>query len=403
MNTTFGPADILLPAGIRSTWPVIACDQYSSDKGYWAEIERQVGGDPSTLRMIIPEAYLGEIDVQREAAARSAAMAAYLEQGVFRTYRNAFVYVERQVTGEKLRRGLVGAIDLEAYEYTAGTQAPIRASENTIISRLPPRVQVRRSAPIELPHVMVLIDDAEKKFIESVAQYKYSMPMAYDLQLMGGGGHIAGWLVIGQQAQRLQEIWDTFAGRDVQIVIGDGNHSLAAAKAWWDELKTTLTPEQRRSHPARFALVEMNNVYDSGIEFEPIHRVVFDTQPERLLNALEAAAGAQSGRKLRWVSGGRQGEIALRGDSLGSFIAAFQETLDAYLAENAGTVDYIHDDSAALEFAKQDGAIAFIMPQMEKADLFKTVASNGVFPKKSFSIGHARDKRYYLECRRIAD
>ena len=165
MNTTFGPADILLPAGIRSTWPVIACDQYSSDKGYWAEIERQVGGDPSTLRMIIPEAYLGEIDVQREAAARSAAMAAYLEQGVFRTYRNAFVYVERQVTGEKLRRGLVGAIDLEAYEYTAGTQAPIRASENTIISRLPPRVQVRRSAPIELPHVMVLIDDAEKKFI----------------------------------------------------------------------------------------------------------------------------------------------------------------------------------------------------------------------------------------------
>ena len=401
MNRTFGPADILLPGGIKNTWPVIACDQYSSDKGYWAEIDRQVGTDPSTLRMIIPEAYLDEIDMQKEADARSAAMKAYLDAGVFRTYKNAFVYVERQVTGDKLRRGLVGVIDLEAYDYTRGTTAPIRASENTIVSRLPPRVKVRRSAPLELPHVMVLIDDADKTLIEPIAQRKYSMPLAYDLNLLGGGGHVSGWLVIGQEARKVQEIWDTFAARDIQIVIGDGNHSLAAAKAWWDELKQTLAPAARESHPARYALVEMNNVYDTGIDFEPIHRVVFDTQPEKLLAALESAAGAPDGRRLRWVSGGQEGEIALRGESLGGFIAAFQETLDTYLAENPGTVDYIHDDAAALDFARRSGAIAFIMPQIEKEELFKTVENDGVFPKKSFSIGHAKDKRYYLECRRI--
>ena len=237
--------------------------------------------------------------------------------------------------------------------------------------------------------------------VEPLAEKKEELRQLYDFQLMEGGGRIRGWEVTGAEAERALQAMDALSDRPVQIVIGDGNHSLAAAKACWEAIKKDLSEAERADHPARYALVELNNVYDSGIVFEAIHRVVFGVQPEELLCALKEKFPGGGQWTLECVYSGEKDTVSIPANSLGGMIHTLQQFIEAYIGEHGGTVDYIHDDEAVLKLTERAGSIGFFIPKMDKSDLFKTVIADGVFPKKSFSIGHARDKRYYLECRKI--
>ncbi len=398
----FLPADILLPkTDNMQSWSVIACDQFSSEREYWDRVKESTRGAYSTFNMVLPEAYLEEADMAKEIAAKNGTMEQYLQAEIFTEFKDSFIYVEREVTGGLIRRGLVGKIDLETYDYVKGTDAPVRASEKTVVDRLPPRISVRENAAIEMPHIMVLIDDASESVVEPISAKKKALEKVYDFDLMEGGGHITGWLVSGEDAKSVTSAMAAFADMPVQMVIGDGNHSLAAAKACWDKQKGALSEAERENHPARYALVELNNVYDSGIDFEPIHRVVFDTKPEKLVSELEAEMGTEGTWDIRCLTGGNNKVVKINAPSLGTMIDTLQLFLEKFVAENGGVIDYIHDDAALTKLAEKEGSVAFFLPPLDKADLFKTVISDGVFPKKSFSIGHARDKRYYLECKKI--
>lgn len=402
MKGVFTPADILLPQGEDfERWSVIACDQFSSEKEYWDRVTERVGDRPSTLHMVLPEAYLDTVKTEEASEARNRTMKAYLQSGIFRMYENAYIYVEREVSGGRCRRGIVGKLDLEAYDYAPDTAAPVRASEKTVVNRLPPRIQVRRAAALEIPHVLLLANDAQRSVVEPLTEKKSAFGVAYDFDLMEGGGHLTGYVVRGAEADRVTRAIDLLGEKEVQLVVGDGNHSLAAAKACWDELKKTLSEEERQTHPARYALTELCNVYDEGIVFEPIHRIVFGGDAAEVLARLQKEAGDESGRELAYFTDGKSGSIRIKNESLGSFIGAVQQTLDVYEQTTAATVDYIHDEKALLKLAKQKGSLALFMPPMDKSDLFQTVEHDGVFPKKSFSIGHAADKRYYTECRKL--
>ncbi len=401
MKSVFTPANILLPKENFEAWSVIACDQFSSEKAYWDRVSEKVSDQPSTLHMVVPEAYLGTLSMEEASVSRNAKMDEYLKNDVFSLVENAFIYVEREITGGKIRRGMIGKLDLEAYDYLPGTNPPARASEKTVVDRLPPRIKVRSGASLEMPHILVLIDDEKRCTIEPLTEKKASFEKLYDFSLMENGGRITGYRIAENEARAVMAEMDRLALRDVQFVIGDGNHSLAAAKDIWRKVKETLSPEEIENHPARFALVEVCNVYDEGIEFEPIHRIVFDCDPEKVLAELEREAGDEKGRELLTIANGKRGKIKIQNHSLGSLIASVQKVLDRFEQEEGCTVDYIHDESALEELAKRENSLAIFLPSMDKSDLFCTVEKDGVFPKKSFSIGHAKDKRYYLECRKI--
>ena len=399
----FKPTDILLPVtGDMTDWSVIACDQFTSEREYWDRVEKRCADKLSTYHMILPEAYLGTVSPLDMAERANAAMRSCLEMDVFETLPSSYVYVERHVTGG-VRRGLVGALDLDAYDYSPRSASPVRASERTVADRLPPRMKIRENAPLELPHIMVLIDDPEQSVVEPLHTRTHALRKLYDFDLMEGGGHITGWQVSGEEAARVDSALARLAEKDVQIVIGDGNHSLAAAKELWNRTKARLTPEEAARHPARYALVELNNVYDPGIVFEPIHRVVFGVDTEKLLELMRQKLEIPDGREIEYVIGGeKRGRLRLRGRSFGGMIELLQSFIEEYSAMvGTGEVDYIHDEASLIRLTQEPDTIGFLLPAMDKAELFKTVIADGVFPKKSFSIGHARDKRYYLECRKI--
>jgi uncharacterized protein (DUF1015 family) len=403
-ENAFLPADILLPGNADMTkWSVIACDQFSSERDYWERVKKAVGDAPSTLKLIVPEAYLGEVDTEQSAAVIGGTMREYLESKLFRTCENSYIYLRRTISDGRVRHGLIGKLDLELYEYTPGTKAPVRASEKTIVSRLPARVDVRRQAALELPHIMALIDDSGCRVIEPLAAKTDTLDKVYDFTLMEGGGSIEGWRVTGADALDIETGLRCLCEKSpVQIIIGDGNHSLAAAKAYWDELKGGLTEEERKNHPARFALVELNNVYDPAISFEAIHRVVFCAEPDRLLKALQSALPVdEAGYDLRWVTNAKSGSLRVKAPTIGRLIELLQTFLDDYIARTGSDIDYIHGEDVVLSLTEKPDSIGFLLPAMDKSDFFKTVSAGAVFPKKSFSIGHARDKRYYLECRAI--
>lgn len=401
MKSVFTPANILLPKEKPEIWAVIACDQFSSEKEYWLRVEKRVGDQPSTFHMVVPEAYLGSLSMEEASVSRNEKMKEYLASDVFTTVENSFVYVERKITGGLLRRGLIGKLDLEAYDYLPDTTPPARASEKTVVDRLPPRIKVRRGAALEMPHILVLIDDEKETVIEPFTAKKEELEKLYDFDLMEEGGRIAGYRITGADADAVVEKIDRLSSREVQFVIGDGNHSLAAAKDHWRKIKEKLSPEEIEDHPARYALVEICNVYDEGIVFEPIHRIAFYSDPEEILSALEKEAGDPNGRELLTIANKKRGAITIRNSSLGSLIGAVQRVLDRFESEKGAVVDYIHDESSLEALARKENSLAIFLPKMDKADLFLTVEKDGVFPKKSFSIGHARDKRYYLECRKI--
>lgn len=409
----FLPADILMPkTDAMEKWAVIACDQFTSDKAYWERVRKNAEGAVSTINLILPEAELGtELEAEHTALINKT-MAEYMENGVFETYKNSLVYVERTLENGTIRKGLVGAVDLDAYDYTTGATSAIRATERTVPERIPPRQRVRRDAPIELPHILMLCDDHKKALIEPIGAKKDSLKKLYDFDLMEDGGHIAGWLVEGKDVEEFNRVLTEYSatvgekyvglkGVPMVFAVGDGNHSLATAKSCYEELKKNHPGEDLSNHPARFALVELENIHDEAQVFEPIHRVVFHTDAKKLLKTLEDTYCAEGGFPVKWYIGSESGTIYLDRAKSELAVGALQSFLDDYLKENAGEIDYIHDDDALIGFAKEENAIGFLLPAMEKSQLFRGVIADGILPRKTFSMGHSREKRYYLESRKI--
>lgn len=409
--SVFKSTDILIPNNVdMEKWSVIACDQFTSDPAYWQRVRQTAGEGPSTIHLILPEAELGSENEANTVKQINAAMERYLAENVFRVYPNSYVYVERTLADGSVRPGLLGAVDLECYDYHAGSHSAIRATEKTVLERIPPRQRVRKDAAVELPHVLMLCDDDEKTLIEPIAAVRDTLPMLYDFDLMEQGGHITGWLVQGEVAAEFDKRFAAFAatvdrkyadlGGSVLLAVGDGNHSLATAKSCYEALKEANPGVDLSGHPARYSLVELENIHDSSLVFAPIHRIILETDAEKLLRDLSAVC-ADGGYRVQWVIGEKTGTVYLdkaRGELA---VAVLQEFLDKWLAENAGIIDYIHGDEEVKALAQKENAIGFLLPAMEKHQLFRGVISGGALPRKTFSMGHAREKRYYLEGRKI--
>ena len=388
-----------VPGTDLSKWAVVACDQFTSQPDYWARVETLVGDAPSTLRLILPEVYLRE---GRETAPIAGAMARYLADGTLRpAVENGFILTER-TTASGTRLGLMAAVDLECYDYRRGDWL-IRATEETVAERLPARVRIRQAAPLELSHVLLLIDDPQRTVIEPLRS-RCDEPL-YDLELMEGGGHLRGWAVtddgrLSEALCALEQKADGFL-----YAVGDGNHSLAAAKLWWETLKPTLSPAEAAVHPARWALVELVNLYDEAILFRPIHRLVFGCALEELAEAFRAyaeqhGAALRPGGALRFVAEGRELGFALESEQLPVKLA--QDFLDDYLAQRPELhLDYIHGEAALRRLAAQPDRVGLLLPGIDKNSLFPGIRAGGCLPRKAFSMGEAEEKRYYMECRKI--
>lgn len=424
------PSVMLPPEGTDfSKWAVVACDQFTSQPDYWAKAREYIGDKPSTLDLFLPEAFLGkEGEAERIAVIREN-MRRYMADGILETRPQGFVLVKRSVAGNT-RYGLVLALDLEEYDYSKGSTTLIRATEGTIVDRIPPRLRIREGAPMELPHILVLIDDPARTVIEP--HINSEMKLLYDTDLMLDGGHITGWLM--DQPKDIQAVLDALAvltdkeafrakyGEHAPLLfaMGDGNHSFATAKANWEKLKATLPQSEWAEHPARYCLVEIENVHDEGIVFEPIHRVVFGMDSEKAVDWLAQRMEQQNGTVtviqgempqakggdihiIPYITNRSQGAFVVEQPTSQLAVGTLQNAIDEMIKELAGTeVDYIHGADVVKELSlKNDATIGFILPAMEKSELFPTVVFDGALPRKTFSMGEANEKRYYLECRRI--
>ena len=392
----FLPANILLPKREPEKWSVIACDQYTSEPDYWKRVEEFVGDEPSALKIVFPEVYLSG-DNSKRTAEINANMREYLDGDVFNTYENTFVYVERRLANGKLRRGIVGLIDLENYSYESGSDALIRATEETVAERIPPRVEIRRGAPMEIPHIMLLIDDPERSVIEPLGKALESEEPLYDFDLMQNAGHIKGRRASGKTAEEIQKRLNSLIEKDddkLLFAVGDGNHSLAAAKECYRLNKTEST---------RYALAEVVNIYDDSLEFEPIYRLLFGVDPEEVINGFLSSLGGEyrgeDAQKFTCVYGEKEREISVK-PTARLAVGTLQTYLDGYLKQNRqASIDYIHGESSVRELSKAENTLGFIFDGMRKDELFEAVRQNGSLPRKTFSMGCADDKRFYLEGR----
>lgn len=421
-------------------WAVVACDQYTSQPEYWEDVAARVTGSPSTLNLVLPEVYLGTPAEPELRQRISRTMRDYLDSGVFRELPPGFVLVERRLSGKGTRTGLLAALDLEHYDFRPDAQTLVRATEGTIVDRLPPRVQVREQALLELPHIMVLIDDPDLTVIEPLR--KRDLPVLYETALMKGGGEVRGRHVrapadLQQVARSLRVLADPAAferrharGQRPVLVyaMGDGNHSLAAARVVWEQIRDSAPRGAVLwQHPARYALVELVNLHDPGLAFEPIHRVLFGSGPEHLRAAMahffqargevlhwqtcaDAAAAASAARvqgleglhSSCWSAGGRYGTWAVAGSGSSLAAATLQGFLDRYCAESPEVrLDYVHGREVVDELSRRPGNVGFYLEPLSKTDFFKTIVFDGAFPRKTFSLGEPEEKRYYLEARRI--
>ena len=414
------PARILLPkeGTDLSRWAVLACDQFTSQPDYWQKARDFVGSAPSCLDLILPEVYLDQPDVEARIRSIHDAMAGALSQTLTRTV-DGFVYL-RRTTESGTREGLVAAVDLEQYSYAPGSTPLIRPTERTVTERIPPRLAVRRGAPLEAPHILMLVDDPANTLLGPLAAATEGRQPLYETPLMLGGGSIAGWAVtdpaLVENAVRAVEAFASRPGPDgrppIALAVGDGNHSLATAKAWWEEVKATLSPDEAEHHPARYCLVEIENIHDPAILFEPIHRAVFGASAAELCGAMERFFAAQGAVLSRGAASGSAQQFAVFSGSdripfslSGARWPLCVGSIEAFLADwlpgqDGVRVDYIHGEDALQELAAQ-GAVGLLLPPFEKDDLFRGVYLGGVLPKKTFSMGHAEEKRYYLECRAI--
>ncbi len=426
MSIPFKPADILLPDLTKysgTAWSCVACDQYTSEPAYWEAADTIAAQAPSTLRCIIPEVYLAETDARKPAVL--SAMESYLRD-VLVEHPHTMILVERTMRNGEIRLGLVGMVDLMAYDYRKGADSLIRATEATVAERIPARTTIRRDAPVELPHVMMLIDDRARRVIEPLAALKDSLAHAYDYDLMQNSGHLRGYFLTPALVEQVEAalaalitpeaMAERYGGHECHgreglapllFAVGDGNHSLAAAKTCFEEIRAELGDEAAMTHPARYALCEVVNLYDDSLRFEPIYRVAFGVDPEALLTAFEAyireLKGSAAPQQLLWASHGRVGALTVPSPVSALTVGTVQDFLDLYLqdAPAGAYVDYIHGRSSAIALADRPDALAFLFDGMAKEELFSTVISDGALPRKTFSMGHAEDKRFYTEVRRI--
>ena len=418
MNVPFKSGNILIPKDVDMTkWSVVACDQYTSEPEYWEEVSQIVGDSPSTLKLTLPEVYLEDADVEERIKNINHNMEKMLEDGIFTEYKDSMIYLERTQDDGKVREGLMGIVDLEDYSYEKGSQTLIRATEKTVIERIPPRVKVRENALLELPHIMILIDDQEKQIIETLKNEVKEEDVVYDFDLMKKGGHIKGYKISDSSIARVVEQLGNLADKEVfekkydvkdkgvlLFAMGDGNHSLATAKACYEKLKETMSEEEYLNHPARYALVELVNLHSEALEFEAIHRVVFDVNVEDLIEELNKYYSINeegNGQKFELVTKDFDKTLYIENPKSNIAVGSIQMFLDEYLDNHNGKIDYIHGEDVTKDFAKKDGNVGIIFDAMAKEDLFKTVILDGALPRKTFSMGHSHDKRFYLEARKI--
>ncbi len=417
-NRVFCPGDILLPSKKvdMEKWSVVACDQYTSEPEYWNAVSDFVGDSASTLNVTLPEIYLESGDTSERISAINNTMNDYISSGVFDAPVSKYIYVERKQRDGKVRHGLMGVVDLMEYDYMPGSQTKIRATEGTVLERIPPRVRVRENAALEFPHIMLLIDDREKTVIEPLIENAGSFDVAYDFPLMQDSGHIRGYFVNAEDEKRIDAALAALADKDsfekkykvsgkgvLQFAVGDGNHSLATAKECFSRIKETLPEDEWRTHPARYALVELVNLHDDSLEFDAIHRVVFDVDAEHLLKCLseEYELSENAEQTFEVITNAGRRKIGISNPSSNLTVGTLQKFLDKYISENGGRVDYIHGADVVERLGSKPGNIGFLLEVIEKDDLFPTVIHDGALPRKAFSMGHAWDKRFYLESRRI--
>lgn len=395
MEKCFFSADILLPKTDFNKWAVIACDQYTSEPEYWEEVKKTVGDCPSALNLILPEVYLSDDNTARINKI-NANMQKYLKDGILNEYKQSYIYIERTQNDGRVRKGIIGMIDLEAYDYSPDSKSEIRATEKTVISRIPPRVEIRKSAPLEIPHVMLLVDDDENILIGSIEKNKDNYKLLYDFKLMQSSGSIKAFLVNKEDNALIEKSIEKLSKKhnDLTFCVGDGNHSLATAKECYNQNKTELS---------RYSLVEVVNIHDTALDFEPIYRVLFGIEPEKVIADFKQYCKNLSGSKkeYRCIYGDKEQTFFVNSPELQS-VATLQNFLDEYLKENKNvTLDYIHGIESLKKLCKKENSLGFIFKGIEKGDLFKSVCSDGSLPRKTFSMGHACDKRFYIEARRI--
>lgn len=418
MKVPFKRGNILLPKDTDMTkWSVIACDQYTSEPEYWADVEKIVGNNPSTLNLTLPEIYLEESDVEERIKKINSNMEELVNSDFFNEYKDSMIYLERTGADGKVREGLIGIVDLEDYSYEKGSQTLIRATEKTVIERIPPRVKVRENVSLELPHIMILIDDEKKEIIESLKNKVSENDKLYDFDLMKNGGHVKGYLLnenamdeVDKSLERLMDKeyferkYDVTDKGVLLFAMGDGNHSLATAKACYENLKKKIGKEEALNSKARYALVELVNLHSNALEFEAINRVIFNTNSVDLLNKLKEYYNINkegNGQKVRVITNNIDEDWYIENPKSNIAVGSIQLFLDEYLSNNDGKIDYIHGDDVTRELGSKENNVGFMFEAMKKTDLFKTVILDGALPRKTFSMGHANDKRYYLEARKI--
>ena len=401
---SFFPADILLPNGIDMTkWAVVACDQYTSQPDYWEEVREYTKNSPSAYNIVLPEIYLNDKNVEEKTEGINKTMKEY-EGSVLKDYKNSYFYIERTQRNGRVRKGIVGMIDLDSYEFEPKNHAKIRATEGTVSERIPPRVKVRENADLELPHVLLLIDDKDDIVFKSIKKGE----KLYDFDLLQSSGHIVGYNVsnneeVADAFLKLKE--KNFAQNDTMLfAVGDGNHSLATAKACWENIKK----EGRAypGHPAGYALVEVENIHDKALDFEPIHRVLFDCNAKDLLNELDKYCGITEeyipkSQVIYSVVNCEVKKLYIKNPTSNLCVGTLQNFLDGYILKSGCKIDYIHGKDVVLSLSKKENSIGFLLDPMDKSDLFKTIIKDGILPRKTFSMGEAWDKRFYVEARKI--
>ena len=418
MKIPFKAGNILIPKNVdMHKWSVVACDQYTSEPEYWNEVKNIVGDSPSTLNLTLPEIYLEDEDVEERIKSINENMKKMIDEDLFTEYKDSMIYLERTQNDGKVREGLMGIVDLEDYSYEVGSGTLIRATEKTVIERIPPRMKVRENALLELPHIMILIDDEKKEIIESLKNKVTDNDIVYDFDLMQKGGHIKGYKLnndtINEVITKLESLADKdyfekkYDVKDKGILLfamGDGNHSLATAKACYEKLKETMSEEEYLNHPARYALVELVNLHSNALEFEAIHRVLFDVDINDLINNLYNYYEINEngdGQKFELITKDMDKTLYIKNPKSNIPVGSIQIFLDEYLKSHKGKIDYIHGEDTTKELASKENNLGIIFDAMSKNDLFKTVILDGALPRKTFSMGHSNDKRFYLEARKI--
>lgn len=403
---------LLPPSDQAALFSVVACDQYTAEPAYWEQVAAQTAGSVSAFQMTYPEVYLNEGDPQTRIDAINRAMQQALDGGFFQSYPQAMLLVRRILRSGAVRLGLVCCIDLEEYDFHAGSHSLIRATEGTVLSRIPPRVHIRTDAPMELPHIMLLADDPAHTVIEPLAE-SFRDPV-YDFDLMQDSGHLTGRLLTPAEQQQVHRALDALYQQAAEqsadpllFAVGDGNHSLATAKTCYENVKQQLTPEEAAAHPARYALVELVNLHDASLEFEPIHRAVFEIDPADLLAQFCACCGAvpekiEGVQQLCVVQDDTHTVYSIQNPQSKLTVGSLQQFLDQYLAAHSGEVDYIHGQDVVESLCRDNlTTLGFLLPAMQKEELFPSVLADGALPRKTFSMGEACDKRFYLEARKI--